>query len=310
MPKTSRTRSPSSFMKVPSASAQSPSGPSRRPSTSMRRPRRRPMAISTNRSTPMGTALRKVAWSRTVNTGRPCIQAAAPIASSSTVRTPPPWARPGAPSASGPKRARAAKVQRAPEVSKETGARRPPALLAAWAILPLLAVLSFRRAAIFRDARSLWTSVVADSPSAELGYGMLGKYFMERSDFEAAASVYGKGIARVPRPRNLHNYLGIAYSSQGRLAEAEAQFKEAIRMDPEFVLGIFNLGSIRFRQKRFAEAEVLWRRTLQLSPDHDAAAHFLGELEKSKVQRAPDVSESSVFPPLRRLPSDGRRSTP
>lgn len=171
------------------------------------------------------------------------------------------------------------------DIFKETGARRLPALPAAWAILPLLAVLSFRRGAIFRDARSLWTGVVADSPRAELGYAMLGKYFMEKSEFEAAASVYGRGIARVPRPRNLHNYLGIAYSSQGRLAEAEAQFKEAIRMDPEFVLGIFNLGSIRFRQNRFAEAEVLWRRALELYPEHAAAAHFLAELEKSKGER-------------------------
>ncbi len=58
---------------------------------------------------------------------------------------------------------------------------------------------------------------------------------------------------------------------QGRLGEAEAEFREAIRLTPRYADATANLGALYARQRRYAEAIAELRRAIALSPELENA---------------------------------------
>jgi len=69
------------------------------------------------------------------------------------------------------------------------------------------------------------------------------------------------------------NNLGIAYLAQYKPAEAEKQFREAIALDPNYVVGIINVGIAALAQVHYDEAVAAFDRALRLDPDN-IYAHF------------------------------------
>jgi tetratricopeptide (TPR) repeat protein len=55
--------------------------------------------------------------------------------------------------------------------------------------------------------------------------------------------------------------------AQGRPGEAEAAFREAIRLAPHYAEAVANLGALHARQRRYAEAVAELRRAVILSPE-------------------------------------------
>jgi len=57
-----------------------------------------------------------------------------------------------------------------------------------------------------------------------------------------------------PKVRGAHTYLGIFALQQGRLDEAEREFKAEIANDPNYESAVAELGVVRFKQQRWSEA--------------------------------------------------------
>ena len=74
------------------------------------------------------------------------------------------------------------------------------------------------------------------------------------------------------RPEAHHN-LGILFMELGRAGEAEAEFKAALALDPNFTPAAVTLADLYRSQKREAEAEPVLRAALSRDPSA-AAAHF------------------------------------
>ena len=71
---------------------------------------------------------------------------------------------------------------------------------------------------------------------------------------------------------NAHNNLGVALGGQGKLEDADAHYREALRIAPDFAEAHYNLAGIRFQQGRPADALVEYREALHDRPDY-AEAH-------------------------------------
>jgi tetratricopeptide (TPR) repeat protein len=69
--------------------------------------------------------------------------------------------------------------------------------------------------------------------------------------------------------------MGIAESAAGRMAEAEAAFRTAIRLDPTMSEAFLNLGIVLHRQDRVAEAVDVYERALALDAGSALAHHDL-----------------------------------
>ena len=73
-----------------------------------------------------------------------------------------------------------------------------------------------------------------------------------------------------------HNNLGIAQEEKGRLSEAIAQYRTAMKIKPDFALPHNNLGNILFASQKTEEAITYYKSALQLSPDYAMAHSNLG----------------------------------
>ena len=76
----------------------------------------------------------------------------------------------------------------------------------------------------------------------------------------------------IPTPPRPHTNLGMALHETGRVDEAMAEFREAIRIDPDFAIGHYNLGVALKEQGKLDEAIVEYRAAIRIDPD-DAYAH-------------------------------------
>src|SRR2546422_8220573 len=68
---------------------------------------------------------------------------------------------------------------------------------------------------------------------------------------------------------------GKALYDQEKYTEAEAEYREAIRLDPKMGSAHMNLGLALFQQKRYVEAESELRESVRLDPDSVNAHHNL-----------------------------------
>jgi hypothetical protein len=92
------------------------------------------------------------------------------------------------------------------------------------------------------------------------------------------AALFGRALEVVPGNYLAHGVLGVGHLRAGRLAEAEAELREAVAQRPNFALGHCNLGAVLERQDLAAEAEAEYETALRLSPRLAEAHHNLGRL--------------------------------
>jgi tetratricopeptide (TPR) repeat protein len=85
-------------------------------------------------------------------------------------------------------------------------------------------------------------------------------------------SLFGHAAAVDPGNWVARNNLGNALAVQGRLAEAVQNFTAAVRANPKYQKGWYNLGLASLRESRLGDAEKQLRTALALKGD-DAAAH-------------------------------------
>jgi tetratricopeptide (TPR) repeat protein len=98
-----------------------------------------------------------------------------------------------------------------------------------------------------------------------------------------ASGRVGEGLAlfeRLSAQRVDNSWLrfvhGLALGLQGRPKEAEAAYREAIRLKPDLPEAHYNLGNALSEQRRYKEAESAYRTVIRLKFDYHQAHHNLG----------------------------------
>lgn len=109
-----------------------------------------------------------------------------------------------------------------------------------------------------RDAQAL-----LDAAQAALDQGQYDKAV---ADFQAALA----------QSKSLDGYFGLgnALTNLGRIDEAIAAYQEALKINPNDIPTLTNLGVAYYQQGRLREAQDTFRKVLSLDPD-DAETHYL-----------------------------------
>lgn len=159
---------------------------------------------------------------------------------------------------------------------------RPPArlaggaLLAAVAVLALWAAATWRQTGFWRDTETLWRRALAVAPAcavcaANLGMELILHPAREPARAREAEALLRGAIALRPDRAFAYDPLGVALARQGRLAEAEAAFREGMRGPAsERVKATVNLGLLYASQERWSEAIPLLREGLAAGPPYPA----------------------------------------
>jgi tetratricopeptide (TPR) repeat protein len=147
---------------------------------------------------------------------------------------------------------------------------------AVWAIEGL-GVLLFRQGRA-GDAATLFARGLAIQPSSALMHANLGEALRVLGRLEQSlhhlrqAAALNSSLAQVPNSR------GLVAFHQGRHAEAEAAFLEAIRLRPKLVAAYINLANVHNSCHRAAEAAAALRTALAIEPDNPVALSNLGQI--------------------------------
>jgi tetratricopeptide (TPR) repeat protein len=107
------------------------------------------------------------------------------------------------------------------------------------------------------------------APTASLTPEMRGDIFMARKMFREAIDVY-----QAPSTRNpvLWNKTGIAYHQLGQLDQAKKFYERAVKLKPDYMEAINNLGTVYYARKSYGRAISYYQKAIKLAPDDPKSA--------------------------------------
>jgi tetratricopeptide (TPR) repeat protein len=111
--------------------------------------------------------------------------------------------------------------------------------------------------------------------SAEVHY-ITGMELSRQGREEEAISQYREALRLRPDFAEAHNNWGVALAGSGRLDEAVAQYREALRIKPDLAEARQDLGLALVREGRLDEAIVQFREAVKIKPDFADARYSLG----------------------------------
>jgi tetratricopeptide (TPR) repeat protein len=117
---------------------------------------------------------------------------------------------------------------------------------------------------------------------------MLGLVLEDQGKLDEAMAEFREALRLKPNFADPHNMLGLVLEDQGKLDEAMAEFREALRLEPNLADPHGNLGNVWRAQGKLAEAIAEYREALRLKPNFAKPHGGLGNVlqDQGKVDEA------------------------
>lgn len=125
------------------------------------------------------------------------------------------------------------------------------------------------------DAADGYRQVLSRNKGHADALHLLGTIYYQMGNIGDAATLIFHALALREDAHFLGN-LGLVLAASQRLPEAEAAYRRAIKLKPDYVDAYNNLGNLLKENNRFPEAEIAYRRALELKPDFALASLNLG----------------------------------
>ncbi len=130
------------------------------------------------------------------------------------------------------------------------------------------------------------TSEHATTPhkTRNLAFAISVKLIKNKFSSKSVIAIKDSGLEDYINTAMYWNQLGLAYGESGKYKEAIKSYKQAIRIDPDFVHAHNNLGAAYYMLGRYQEAIKSHKQALRIDPDYRDAHYNLGiasyELDK------------------------------
>ena len=103
-----------------------------------------------------------------------------------------------------------------------------------------------------------------------------GTELLARGKIDEAVAHYKQAVKLNPEDEDGHYNLALALAKQGKREEAEAEYLEALRIYPDYAEAHNNLGNLLVADGRSEEAIAHFKEAVNLSPDNASAHNNLG----------------------------------
>ena len=164
----------------------------------------------------------------------------------------------------------------------ELSAGRPKEALQALTNLQSTAKVEFYRGLAYRALRDDRAAQKSFSTSFEMGYEdpyvlyALIEQDHALGDHEAGLQHFKIFSGRYPNSPWLHVLLGNAYASRHDVANAEAEYKQSLELDPDLPMVHYALGRLAFDRGDYLPAGEDFRKEIELDPNFGEAYLYLG----------------------------------
>ena len=122
------------------------------------------------------------------------------------------------------------------------------------------------------------------------GLSQKGMQALDAKDYQAAVDDFTKAIAADPKDYSAHFNLALAYSLQGKNAEAIPEYKKTLELKPDLYEAELNLGISLLRERRASEAVPYFtaaagQQAKSYRPNYYLAAALLGTGDFAKAEQ-------------------------
>ena len=131
----------------------------------------------------------------------------------------------------------------------------------------------------FEDAIPLLESGLQIAPQRADLLAALGESYFMAGKVDKAIEQFKK-LLQVDNSARSYSFLGLSYRNLGRFDEAKQYFQQGLKLDPQNITCLFNLGFIAERQGDSANAESFFQHALRIDPNY---ADALLELANIKI---------------------------
>ncbi|HEV2114415.1 MAG TPA: tetratricopeptide repeat protein [Terriglobales bacterium] len=108
------------------------------------------------------------------------------------------------------------------------------------------------------------------------GHSCLGDVYNGQGRYQTAADEFQKALSQDNTQVNALRGLADAYEKLGKLPAAEAAYRQAIALRPQYWAGYDWLGAFDFHQARYGEAVQMFQRVIKLAPENFQGYSNLG----------------------------------
>jgi protein O-mannosyl-transferase len=121
------------------------------------------------------------------------------------------------------------------------------------------------------EAERVWRQALAEDPQNPVALWDLGLALLEKQHYKEALSYLDEALAIGQRYALPHAYRGRVLAALGRNAEAEAELRRAVEIDPQQIVARNALGKFFLDGGRVAEAEAQYRASVENMQNLEAA---------------------------------------
>jgi tetratricopeptide (TPR) repeat protein len=143
-------------------------------------------------------------------------------------------------------------------------------------LLVLLGSLTWRQGYAYRDAETLWRDTIAKNPTSWMAHNDLGIVLADQGRLDEAMAEYKKALRIKPDHANAMINLGAAMQTQGKLGDAIRWYSKALRGRPDFAEGYYYLGIALGAQGKLGEAVRHYSEAVKINPYYVSAYVNLG----------------------------------
>jgi tetratricopeptide (TPR) repeat protein/nucleoside phosphorylase len=133
------------------------------------------------------------------------------------------------------------------------------------------------------EARESFEAACRLAPDDAEPHELLGS-LLAKADLHDEALAHFQHAVEIDPTERRHALLGASLAGVNRWGDAEAAFRDALRLEPENAESLANLAVVLANQQRFDEGIPLVVRAIEISPDEPKLKQLLTELRRAKDQ--------------------------
>jgi tetratricopeptide (TPR) repeat protein len=155
-------------------------------------------------------------------------------------------------------------------------------------VVGLLAVLTWRQAAMYGDVETLWRTTLARNPGCWMAHNNLGIVLFQKGQLDDAIAHYRITLQMQPNFSDADYNLGTALLGKGEVDESIFYCDKAVAKKPNDPDAQVALANALLEKKQIDDAIVHYQKAVAIRPDYFLARYRLGHalLEKGELDSA------------------------